>query len=138
MPAVDNGVKGTISSVTSPEETADLYRSTSASFSIHRSMRYVGTDEEITDGEAYSLGPRNWELAACRTFQVSDFRQELVDVFGDTVPLYETPQEMSALLKRAFDDPAWRNDLAYQQWEKAQPYTARNVTRTVAQVLAAA
>jgi spore maturation protein CgeB len=138
VPQKDGVLTGTISSVTAPEETADLYRSASASFSIHRAMRYVGTDEEIADGEAYSLGPRNWELAGCRTFQISDFRQELVDVFGDTVPLYETPQEMSSLLKRAFTDPEWRKDLAYQQWEKAQPYTAQNVTRTVAQVLAAA
>lgn len=122
---------------TKPEETADLYRKSAASFSMHREMRYAGTDEAIMDGEAYSLGPRNWELAACRTFQISDFRQELIDVFGDTVPLYETPQEMGQLFKRAFDDPSWRTEMAYKQWEKALPYSSVNVMKPVAQLLAA-
>ncbi len=122
---------------TKPEETADLYRKSAASFSMHREMRYAGTDEAIMDGEAYSLGPRNWELAACRTFQVSDFRQELVDVFGDTVPLYESPREMSEIMKRAFADPAWRREMAYRQWERALPYSSENVMKPVAQLLAA-
>ena len=122
---------------TTPQETADLYRKSAASFSMHREMRYAGTDEAIMDGEAYSLGPRNWELAACRTFQISDFRQELIDVFEDTVPLYESPQEMSQIMRRAFDDPAWRKEMAYRQWEKALPYSSVNVMKPVAQLLAA-
>jgi spore maturation protein CgeB len=90
------------------------------------------------EGEAYSLGPRNWELAASRCFQVSDYRPELVDAFGDTVPIYETPREMSAQLKRAFDDPSWRRDMAYAQWERAQPYSCHRTMSVVADVLKAA
>jgi spore maturation protein CgeB len=126
------------SSVTTPEETAAIYRKSAVSFSIHREMRYVGSDDAIMDGEAYSLGPRNWELAACRTFQVSDYRQELVDVFADTVPMYESAGDLSRLLARAFDDPAWRIELAYRQWEKALPYSCVNTMKTAAQVMAAA
>jgi hypothetical protein len=140
------GVKGnektslgrTLTNVTDAEETADIYRRAGASFSIHRSARYVGTGDVIMDGEAYSLGPRNWELAACRTFQISDARPELTDVFGDSVPIFETPYEFTALMKKAFADPAWRDALAYQQWEKAQPYSCHNTMKTVAQVLAVA
>lgn len=124
-------------STTTPEETADLYRKAAVAFSLHREARYVGTDESIMRGEAYSLGPRNWELAACGTFQVSDFRQELVDVFGDSVPLYETPAELTALLKRAFNEPGWRQEMAQRQTEAAEPYSCERVMRTVAQALAA-
>jgi Glycosyl transferases group 1 len=134
----DSNVGRHLSTVTEASETADIYRAAGASFSMHREARYVGTDEQIIDGEAYSLGPRNWELAACRTFQISDARPELADVFGDSVPLYETPQEFTALMKKAFADPSWRDDLAYQQWEKAQPYSCVNTMKTVAQVLAVA
>lgn len=122
---------------TTPKETADIYRKSKTAFSLHRQMRYAGSEEAILDGEAYSLGPRNWELAACRTFQVSDLRPELIDVFGDSVPLYQTPRELGDLLKRAFDDPAWRDDLAMQQCERAQPYSCEKIMKPVAQLLAA-
>ncbi len=122
---------------TTPQETADLYRKSAASFSMHREMRYAGTDEAIMDGEAYSLGPRNWELAASGCFQISDARPELTDVFGDTVPLYETPAEMSALFKRAFREPSWRKDMAAAQRERALPYSSKNVMLPVAQLLSA-
>ncbi len=122
---------------TPPQETAAIYRKSTTAFSLHRQQRYGGSKEAIIDGEAYSLGPRNWELAACKTFQVSDFRQELVDVFGDSVPLYSSPRELSALLRRAFDEPRWRDELVEEQWERAQPYSAQNVMRPVAQLLAA-
>lgn len=123
--------------VVGPEDCAELYRTSATSFSLHRMQKYWGAGDLITEGDAYSLGPRNWELAACRCFQVSDARQELVDVFGDSVPLYETPRELGDLLKRAFDDPAWRKEKAFQQCERAQPYSAQNVMRPVAQFLAA-
>lgn len=122
---------------TSRDETAKIYRASAASFSIHREGRYIGVSESIMDGEAYSLGPRNWELAACRTFQLSDFRPELADVFGDTVPMFETPQELGGLMKRAFAEPSWRREMAHRQWEKAQPYSCDRVMKTVADVLAA-
>jgi len=123
--------------IVEPEETAEIYRDAGAAFSLHRTLKYFGSEETIITGEAYSLGPRNWELAACRTFQVSDFRQELVDVFEDSVPLYETPRELGDLMRRAFNEPEWRKELAYRQWEKAQPYSCQNVMRPVAQFLAA-
>jgi len=133
----DTHVGRHLTTVTNPQETGEIYRRAGASFSIHRESRYVGTKDVIMDGEAYSLGPRSWELAACKTFQASDYRPELVDVFGDSVPMFETPQELGAIMKRAFDDPEWRDDLAEQQWEKALPYSCHNTMKTVAQVLAA-
>lgn len=131
------GSRPPASAVVGPEDCAELYRKSATSFSLHRSQKYWGAEDTIVEGDAYSLGPRNWELAACRTFQVSDYRQELIDVFGDTVPVYETGRELGALLKRAFDDPLWRKELAVEQCERAKPYTSQNVMRPVAEFLAA-
>lgn len=122
---------------TTPQETADIYRASLTAFSLHREMRYMGSEEAILPGEAYSLGPRNWELAACRTFQVSDYRPELEDVFGDAIPQFETPEELSALLKRAFDEPSWREELADRQCELVQPYSCNAVMKAAADALAA-
>ena len=90
------------------------------SFSIHRSQRYVDVDWTIDEGEAYSAGPRTFELAACGCFQISDFRQEVADIFGDTVPIYQTPAEFERLMRRALDDPIWREEVAKQQHEAIQ------------------
>lgn len=118
-------------------KTAEVYRKSAAAFSIHRLSRYVGTTEQIIEGEAYSMGPRNYELAACRTFQVSDYREEVVDVFGDSMPIYNTPQELAALMKRAFREPTWRKDMAYRQWEAVQGHTCEAQMAKVAEILAA-
>jgi hypothetical protein len=97
-------------------DVADIYRRTAVGVSIHRVERYA--DEKplvIDDNEAYSAGPRTWELAACETFQVSDFRPEIRDVFGDAVPFYRTPQELEGIVRKAIANPAWRRDKAKQQ-----------------------
>jgi hypothetical protein len=102
------------------EAVADLYRRAAMSFNIHRSQRYVDVDWTIDDGEAYSAGPRAFELAGCGCFQISDFRQEVVDIFGDTVPIYQTPAEFERLMRRALDDPTWREEVAKQQHQAVQ------------------
>lgn len=99
------------------EDVAERYRApdVAVAISMHRNQRYVDDQRSIDLGEAYSVGPRTLELAACGLFQVSDHRDELTDIFGDAVPEYETPRELQALLRRALDEPAWREDLAARQ-----------------------
>jgi spore maturation protein CgeB len=97
------------------DDTAEKYRRTAVGISVHRKLRYVNATDEIDDGEAYSVGPRTYELAACGTFQVSDYRPELRDIFGDAVPVYTTPEELGAIVRRALDNPDWRARLAREQ-----------------------
>lgn len=118
------------------EETAGLYRASAASFSIHRAQRFGGVAMEIDDNEAYSAGPRTWELAACGTFQVSDHRQEIVDVFGDAMPFYDTPKELERLLRRAVDDPVWRQEMAAKQREAVQGRDCAATMRTMLEAVA--
>lgn len=105
------------------EDTARMYRAAGVGISIHRQMRYVNYDWAIEDGEAYSVGPRTYELAACGTFQVSDHRNELVDIFGDIVPIYTSPEQLGSIVRRAVEDPVWRQDLARKQREAVQGHT---------------
>ena len=75
------------------ETTAGLYRAAKVGLNIHRSSLYYGRDVPHHHG-AESLNPRCYELAACGSFFVSDYRPELVDVFGGAVPTFNTPEEL--------------------------------------------
>lgn len=120
-------------------ETAELYRRSVCSFNLHRVERYIGYTWRIDPGEAYSVNPRAFELAACGTFQVSDPRPELHDIFGDTVPVYDTPAGLGRLLRRAMEDPVWREDLARKQHQALLqgPHTCRERMAQALDVLAA-
>jgi spore maturation protein CgeB len=56
--------------------------------------RHIGIDE------AYSIGPRPYEAAACGAFQVSDStRPELHDVFNGHIPTYRDGAELLEMVK---------------------------------------
>ncbi len=116
------------------ENVSALYRDSAANISIHRVTRDGVRD--IDDGEAYSAGPRTWELAACGAFQVSDYRQEIADIFGDAVPFYKTPKELEALLRRAVADPGWRQEQADNQRQAVQGRDCTHTMRTVLEAVA--
>jgi len=67
------------------------YSGTRIALNHHRQFCTVGEDREhyLSTGEAESLGPRAYEIAACGAFQLcDDSRAELGDVFGDSVATY--------------------------------------------------
>jgi len=90
----------------------------------------------LTNLVAHSLGPRSYELAACGIFQICDEgRAELREVFGDTVPTYKTPDDLSALLRTYLDDPMRREELAQAQHEAIKPHTFEARMRTLLEAL---
>ena len=107
--------------------TARIYRGLAIGINIHRTERWNNNaDILIDEGEAYSMGPRGVELAACGAFQISDFRQEIVDVFGDTVPLHSSPEDLGRLIRKYLNDPAERERLARLQHEAIKGRTFKN------------
>lgn len=107
--------------------TARIYRGLAIGINIHRTERWNNNADIVIDpGEAYSMGPRGVELAACGTFQLSDFRQEIVDVFGDSVPLHDSPEELGRLIRKYLNDPAERERLARLQHEAIKGRTFKN------------
>jgi spore maturation protein CgeB len=70
-------------------ESVRYYRSALVNLNLHRTTTIYGDTAHIAPGEAESLGPRAYELAACGAFQlIDDSRSELVDVFGDALPTF--------------------------------------------------
>lgn len=68
----------------------------------HRSIRYFGRAETIASGDAESLNPRVYELAAAGRFQVcDDSRPELTEIFGWSVPTYraDDPADLERVLR---------------------------------------
>lgn len=69
--------------------------------------------------EAESLNPRALELAACGALQVSDWRDEMADVFGDTVPVYKNAASLQGHVRRLLAMPKeQRKNMAAEQRAK--------------------
>ena len=65
------------------------------------------------DGDgAESLNPRAYELAACGVFQVSSYRRECEDVFGDAIPMYRSAEELETLIRYYLAHPDERQTKA--------------------------
>lgn len=122
--------------LTENEKTADIYRSAALGISMHRIERHWEGEEYIDPGEAFSLGPRSYELAACGLFQVSDFRPELAEVFGDSVPVFASSEELEAEVRRYIDDPVRREELMRRQLAAVRPHTVENRMRRLLEAVA--
>jgi spore maturation protein CgeB len=74
----------------SNDETARLYSSAKIAVNHHRA-----------DPKAVSLNPRGYELGGCGVFQISDWRPEIGDVYGSTVPTYRDSAELEKAIRGA-------------------------------------
>lgn len=108
------------------ERAAALYRGTPINVNHHRTTRMHGSGEHIAAGEAESLGPRAYEIAACGGFQVmDDSRAEACEVFGDSLVTYRAGD--AADLARVVDYYLRHDDerraLAAAQHAAVRPHT---------------
>jgi hypothetical protein len=79
------------------ETTAALYRNATLGLNLYRQS--VGSSRNATRiAGAESLNPRALELAATGTPHISDWRPEVEEVFGDTVPTFKTSAELERLV----------------------------------------
>jgi hypothetical protein len=79
------------------EMAAHLYRRAKIGLNLYRSFSGFGRTARRVQGD--SLSPRAYELAACGSFHLSDYRAEVAEVFGDRVPTFTTPTEAAALIR---------------------------------------
>jgi spore maturation protein CgeB len=87
--------------VISNERAATLYRRAKVCLNLYRWA-----------AGAESLNPRAVELAAIGAFQISDYRAEVSEVFGDAVPTFKDGADLSSLIRRWLADDAGRQRLA--------------------------
>ena len=100
----------------------DIYASAKIVINHHRTIRYYGHEEHITSGEAESLNPRTYELAAAGVFQVcDDSRPELDEVFGSSIPTYRQgdSQDLERVLRYWLARPEERRYLAAEAQRRA-------------------
>jgi spore maturation protein CgeB len=102
--------------------TAALYRNAKVGLNLHRtSVEYEVEADHVSGAE--SLNPRCYELAACGRFFISDYRAEGRDVFGDALPTFTTSGEATYLVRKALQEPQWRQDVAGKVKERIQPHS---------------
>jgi spore maturation protein CgeB len=107
-PQVWDSVKG--AQVTN-EMAASLYRRAKIGLNLYRRLKgFHPKNPQITHAE--SLSPRAYELAACGSFHISEYRAEVKEVFGDCVPTFTSPAEASDLIRSWLDRPEERARVA--------------------------
>lgn len=82
------------------ERAVQLYRKAKIGLNLYRtSMGYERNVDHITTAE--SLNPRALELAACGVFQISDYRPEVGETFGQTVQTFSSAAGLNELIHGA-------------------------------------
>lgn len=118
--------------------TAALYRKARVGLNLHRRSKGYQSGEYIGAGEAESLNPRCYELAAVGCYFLTDARAEAADVFGDTVDTFATPAECEALIRQAIANPRRAVAQAMAAAKRVQSHTwterAGRVLRALARV----
>lgn len=114
--------------------TAALYRAARIGLNLHRTSRGYMRGDHISAGEAESLNPRCYELAAVGCYAVTDRRAEAAEVFGDALDTFTSPETCEALIRRALADAPYRARQAAAAHAAVQPHTW---TDRAARVLAA-
>ena len=105
---------------------------------MHRQERHWDFDDRIQLGEAYSVGPRTYELAACGLYQISDGeRPELQEIFGDTIPTFSTPEQLEREVRWALANPHERRQQARRQHAAVQGHSVTDRMRTLLDCLTA-
>lgn len=83
--------------IVSNEKAAMLYRKARVNLNLYRESMGFGKDApRISSAE--SLNPRAYELAALGAFQISSGRCEAREIFGNSVAIFQTPEQLQALI----------------------------------------
>jgi spore maturation protein CgeB len=95
--------------------TAELYRKAKIGLNLYRVSKGFGKHATRIK-HAESMSPRAYELAACGAFHLSEYRQEVGEIFnngrGDLVPTFSTPDELSRLIREWLPKERERKQIA--------------------------
>jgi spore maturation protein CgeB len=121
--------------ITPNELTTALYSRAKVGLNLHRVSKEFGR-RPLTIEHAESCNPRVFELAACGRFFLSDYREELGEIFGAAVPTFSTPVELESLLRGYLSDEEARRRHAQMALEAVRPHTFDARARELVAVLA--
>ncbi|WP_160645513.1 CgeB family protein [Chengkuizengella marina] len=80
----------------SAEETSKYYNGAKIVINMHRSVNNPEINQNHIRIKAISMNARTFEIAACGAFQLTDVREELINVYipGDDIATYTTPNDL--------------------------------------------
>lgn len=118
-------IKDTPYGLISNAELARHYSGTKIALNHHRTVKgelnAQGEIEHITAQDAWSLGPRAFEIAACGAFQLSDnTRPELKEVFGASVATYTGAGDLADKAQYFLQHPDERKAMAEEAKRRVQ------------------
>lgn len=109
-----------IGEVIDNEDMVRYYCGTKIAINHNRKDKYNGG----LIADAYSLGPRAYEISACGAFQLcDDTRPELFEVFEDSVATYSDATDMQRQLDYYLEHHEERQAMANEAWKRVQPCT---------------
>jgi spore maturation protein CgeB len=113
------------------EQLVRYYSATKIAINHHRTISMAKNGVEVHCENAYSLGPRAYEIAACKAFQLSDSRPELHEVFGDTVPVYTDADDLIGKLQYYLDFAGEREEIAEAAYQRVQSCSFEHRAREI-------
>jgi len=114
------------------EEMVCYYSATKVAINHHRMISRVKNGQEVRVQNAWSLGPRAFEIAACGAFQLSDdTRPELREVFGDTVGTYSDAESLRNQVEFYLERPKRAEAMARAAYERVKPCSFANRAREI-------
>ena len=116
-------MNGRIADALDNEELASRYAQTKIALNHHRTIISGGDEGEkhIERNQAYSLGPRAYEIAACGAFQLcDDTRPEIFEVFGDSVATYSGADDLKNKVDYYLTHESERREMAAVSHERVQ------------------
>lgn len=99
--------------------TADLYRSVDVSANLYRKEGAEG------HSDGWAMGPREVELAACRTFFLRESRPESDELFP-MLPTFDGPEDFGDKLRWWLDHPRQRDAAAGAAYDAIHAHTFRS------------
>lgn len=120
------------------KRATELYRAARIGLNLYRTSRGYGRFVPRIQ-HAESMNPRAYELAACGVYQISDWRAEALELFGDTcVGTARTASDMGKLIRAALNHDTFRQNMAQHALEAVTPHTfaarAQQLTDTLSTV----
>jgi spore maturation protein CgeB len=116
-------------------DAVKLYRSAKISANLYRARTGDGESAHPELNDGFSVGPREIELAATKTFFLRDPRPEGDELFP-FLPTFTTAGEMGDLIRFYLQNPKLREQAAQQAFEAVQPRTFEAHAKTLLQRIA--
>lgn len=125
--------------VTDNAIVADWYRSSKVNINQHRTIRDYTAFDHINPTEAYSLGPRAYEIPACGGFMLSDYRPELTDVYNEYAATYRAgdSEDLGKQIRYWLNNDTLREEFALAQHDLVQPHNWSNRAKFILETILA-